>query len=126
MNEIDEIAQALNVRVRKGEDGEFVIQGSRGNIHRDGTGYSLAVFCESAREWGFAKKDLSFCRVTQDGDQEGVLHLARLPDGNETQLIRERLGIRRIKEVSPENLAAMVLRLKAIHEKRREGSAKTV
>lgn len=116
MNELDEIAQALNVRVRKGEDGEFVIQGSRGNIHRDGTGYSLAVFCESAREWGFAKKDLSLCRVTQDGDQEGVLHLARLPDENEAQVIRERLGIKKIPEYTPEALEALRLRGKALQE----------
>jgi hypothetical protein len=37
---------------------------------------------------------LFFCRLTQDGDSEGCLHLDRLPNAAEAIAIREALGIR--------------------------------
>jgi hypothetical protein len=41
----------------------------------------------------------------QDGDDEGCLHLDRLPTEAEAKLIREALGIRRRRHLSPEALA---------------------
>jgi len=37
----------------------------------------------------------AFCRIMQDGDDEGGLHLDRLPTPAEAVLIREALGIRK-------------------------------
>jgi hypothetical protein len=42
-----------------------------------------------------------FCRLTQDGDSEGCLHLARLPSSAEAELIRSALGIRKRRRVNP-------------------------
>jgi hypothetical protein len=44
--------------------------------------------------WTWAKKQLGFCRVTQDGDDEGILRLDRLPWPDEASEIRALLGIR--------------------------------
>jgi hypothetical protein len=38
---------------------------------------------ESPWRWGFLKKRLGFCQVVQDGDDEGSLHLDRLPAPHE-------------------------------------------
>ena len=58
--------------------------------HRNGPG--------SAKCSVFPRTDpvsLAFCRVTQDGDDEGCLHLDRLPTAAEAELIREAVGIRK-------------------------------
>jgi hypothetical protein len=38
--------------------------------------------------------------VTQDGDDEGFLKLVRLPTDAEAEIIRDKLGIRKKREVS--------------------------
>src|SRR5690242_1525448 len=45
----------------------------------------------SAKHRNLAKQRLSFCRVTQDGDWEGCLHLDRLPSAHEAATIRDLL-----------------------------------
>jgi hypothetical protein len=57
------------------------------------------------------KDRLAFCALTQDGDDEGCLHLDRPPTPDETAIIREALGIRKRRHLSPEELAALRLRL---------------
>src|SRR6516164_7370696 len=42
-----------------------------------------------------ASMALAFCRIMQDGDDEGCLHLDRLPTPAEAVLIREALSIRK-------------------------------
>ena len=57
-------------------------------------------FC---RAWTYAKKQLtSFSMVHQDGDQEGILILARMPDANEAATLRRYVGLRQTREVPPE------------------------
>jgi hypothetical protein len=68
-----------------------------------GPGFLLCVTTgESPRRWNNIKARLKFCRVTQDGDDEGCLHLNRLPTPTEAALIREALGIRRKRNVTAE------------------------
>jgi hypothetical protein len=69
-----------------------------------GDGFLLCVHTgESARRWSAIKDKLTpFCRLTQDGDDEGCLHLARLPTPDEAELIRDALGIRKRRKMSPE------------------------
>jgi len=43
---------------------------------------------ESVRRWKNVKKRLAFRRISQDGDDEGCLHLDRLPTAHEADLIR--------------------------------------
>ena len=70
-----------------------VLLGSRGHIYRDGSGWLLYVRCRSGMHWTWTKKRLAFCRLTQDGDDEGCLHLDRLPSAAEADEIRRVIGL---------------------------------
>ena len=60
----------------------------------------------SSQAWTWARKMLEpFCRVTQDGDMEGMLFLARLPTPEEAEIIRDKLRIAKRAEFSEEVLA---------------------
>jgi hypothetical protein len=115
---------------------------ARPNIHRDGCGdwaleghygqvYSVNVRLgepdfqivlegyDTARQWGFAKKSLAFCRVTQDGDTGGVFRLERLPTSGEASVLRSVLGLGKKRELSPEQREAAVLRLASTQFKKK-------
>jgi hypothetical protein len=62
------------------------------------------VFLGTARAWGYAKKAMSFAKVTQDGDEEGCLFMARLPTESEAEAIRDKVGIPKKRAVSEEEL----------------------
>ena len=82
--------------------GDWQIAGRSGHIFGDGAGYLLYVHTgESPRRWTNVKHRLEFCRVSQDGDDEGVLHLDRLPTPGEAELIRDAVGVRRRRHLSP-------------------------
>jgi len=74
--------------------GDWCLLGSRGHIYRDGSGWLLYVRCRSGMHWTWTKKRLAFCRLTQDGDDEGCLHLDRLPSAAEADEIRQVIGLR--------------------------------
>jgi hypothetical protein len=102
---------------------EYAIRGRRGHIYSDGTGYLLYVTMEdrgdqqpSAKRWNFAKQRLSFCRVTQDGDWEGCLHLDRLPSPDEAATIRDLLRIRRRRQLSETDRQEVADRLRRTRE----------
>jgi hypothetical protein len=80
--------------LRRDACGDYAIIGKDGHIYADGAGYLLCVSTdESARRWGFVKKRLAFCQLRQDGDDEGALHLDRLPTPAEAEAIREAMSI---------------------------------
>jgi hypothetical protein len=58
----------------------------------------LYVACRSVRHWTETKARPAFCAVAQDGDDEGVLRLHRLP--TPAAVIPEFLGIRKRQEIS--------------------------
>ena len=92
---------AMNA-LRRDECGDPTIFGSRGHIRAcDGT-FLIYVVCRSAKHWTYAKRQLAFCRVIQDGDEEGVLQLDRLPSPGEAEVIRTYIGLRQTRQVSPE------------------------
>jgi hypothetical protein len=107
--------RALKRPVCRGWAGDWQITGKLGHVLADGTGFVLYVATgESVRRSGFLKKRLAgFCRVTQDGDDEGALHLDRLPTEAEAEaeLIREALGIKRKRHLSAETIASITDRL---------------
>jgi hypothetical protein len=92
--------------LRRDECGTWTIIGMRGTVHTwgDGRTWALYVACRSAQHWTWTKKRLTFCKVTQDGDDEGVLRLHRLPTPQEAEAIRDILGVRKRMEFSPEDL----------------------
>jgi hypothetical protein len=87
-------------QTRGGERGDLGLRGKDGHIYVDGAGFLLCVSgiderIFTARRWGAIKKRLVFCRLTQDGDCEGCLHLDHLPSKRETAAIRAALRIKR-------------------------------
>ena len=93
--------EALNGAFRslgRDECGTWRLLGSRGHIYRDGDGWLLYVRCRSTRHWTYTKRALAFCRVTQDGDEEGCLHLDRLPSTAEAEEIRQAVGLRQTRD----------------------------
>jgi hypothetical protein len=102
LNALDASPRAL----RKDGCGDWTIRGKTGQIFADGDGWLIVVETdESSRRWTFIKRRLSFCRITQDGDDEGCLHLDRLPTRAEADLIREAINVKRKRHYTPEQLA---------------------
>jgi hypothetical protein len=82
--------------------GDYAITGKLGRILVDGQGFLFFITTNgSPRRWTFVKRRLAFCHITQDGDDEGCLHLDKLPTPTEAKLIREALGIRKKRRPAP-------------------------
>jgi hypothetical protein len=102
---LEQLREALNGAFRslgRDECGTCRLLGSRGHIYRDdrgegGDGWLLYVRCRSGRHWTYTKRALAFCRLTQDGDDEGCLRLDRLPSAAEAEEIRQAVGLRQTK-----------------------------
>ena len=100
-------------KLRRDECSDWAIWGSNGHIYAVAPNvFQLMVGCDfdnqkwsSARGWESAKRRLSFGKVTQDGDDEGVIILDRLPSKPEAKEIRFILGVPKKVEFSPEVLA---------------------
>src|SRR6516164_3553311 len=81
--------------LRRDGCGDWVIAGSRGTIRACNGTFSVFVACRSRRHWFFVRQALDgFCSITQDGDDEGVLRLTRLPAGEEIVRLRHVIGLR--------------------------------
>jgi hypothetical protein len=70
--------QASPLSLRRDEYGSWRITGKSGHIYTSGT-WVMYVCSGSPRRWSADKKRLSFCKVTQNGDDEGCLQLFGLP-----------------------------------------------
>ena len=54
--------------------------------------------------WTHAKKQLAgFATVHQDGDDEGILLLTRMPNANEAATLRSYVGLRQTRNVGPDH-----------------------
>ena len=98
------IREALNAAhnaVRLDECRLWTVRGSRGYVSTwsDGQTWMLAVGSKTPRHWTFAKQRMAsfpdLAQLTQDGDEEGVFRLMRLPTPKEAAEIRHAAGIRR-------------------------------
>jgi hypothetical protein len=85
-----------------GRRGDYAIHGKHGHIYADGDGYLLYVRGHSARSWSAAKRKLSFCQLRIDGEDEGTLHLDRLPSAAEAKAIRKVVSVRKRRRPSGE------------------------
>jgi hypothetical protein len=103
---LDRMREALNAShnaVRLDECRLWTVRGSRGYVSTwgDGQTWMLAVSSKTPRHWTFAKQRLAvfpgLAHVTQDGDEEGVFRLMRLPTPEEGAEIRRAAGIRQSK-----------------------------
>jgi hypothetical protein len=110
-----ELLDALNgsPSVLRRDDANLWVLRGRGDCYvstwGDGKTWQLVVAGENvtATRWTWAKKRLSFCEVTQDGDSEGCFRLHRLPTSDEAEVIRDIVGIRKQRDYSPEVLARL-------------------
>ena len=118
--ELLKLVEALGCReaaLRRDECGDWRINGKYGYIYAvpgmtvhglpPGEGFQIyyrgaAEFEEpsTSRGWTFAKEAMSFAKVTQDGDMEGMLFLGRLPSPGEAEIIRDKLWIAKKRDVS--------------------------
>ena len=95
-----EALNAAHNAVRLDECRLWTVRGSRGYVSTwgDGQTWMLAVGSKTPRHWTFAKQRMAafpgLAQVTQDGDDEGVLRLMRLPTPEEAAEIRRAAGIR--------------------------------
>jgi hypothetical protein len=103
-----------DVALRRDECGDWRVNGTFGHIWAVPEGFQLYYrgapeFEEpsTSKGWTWAKKELSFCRVTQDGDEEGMLILDRLPTPPEAEIIRDKLRIAKKRELSEEELTRL-------------------
>jgi hypothetical protein len=98
-----ETLNAAHNAVRLDECRLWTIQGSRGfaSTWGDSQTWMLAVGSKTPRHWTFAKQRMAsfpgLAQLTQDGDEEGMLRLMRLPTPEEAAEIRRAAGIRRSK-----------------------------
>ena len=110
MNNLDDLVKILgcqNKAYRRDECGDWRVEGKSGWIYEGKEGFNIYCFCATARAWSFAKKDLAFCRLRQDGEDDGYFVLDRLPTEAEAEIIRDKLKIRKKKSMSEEHLAIL-------------------
>jgi hypothetical protein len=95
-----EALNAAHNAVRLDECRLWAVRGSRGYVSTwgDGQTWMLAVGSKTPRHWTFTKQRMAafpgLAQVTQDGDDEGVLRLMRLPTPEEAAEIRRAAGVR--------------------------------
>jgi len=110
-----EFHAALNVgaaRLRRDDCGDWVISGRCGHIYAAPEGFTIMVNAqERSRRWGFVKRWLSFCRLTNDGDDEGAFVLDRLPSEAEAALLRDALKIKKSPSLSSEQRERLIQHL---------------
>src|SRR5262245_3583600 len=84
--------------LRRDDCGDWTIAGSRGTVRSCDGMFRAYVSCRLARRWGAVKKALAaFCVADQDGDDEGVLRLIRLPVDSEIERFRDVIGLRQTR-----------------------------
>lgn len=105
-----ELARALGSRDsarRRDECGDWRIAGRFGHIYAvpgslDRPGFQIFI-ARSARWWANAKAALKlFADLANDGDDEGVLFLDRLPTAEEAETIRHYVGLAKKRVLSDE------------------------
>jgi hypothetical protein len=83
----------------RGWIGDWQITGKHGHAMTDDTVYLLYAQA-TPRRWTSIKQALAFCKLTQDGDDEGILCLDRLPTEAEAEAIRDTVGIRKRRHMT--------------------------
>jgi hypothetical protein len=94
--------RSASTALRRDECGDPSISGARGHVHAVPGGFQLYCVCETKQAWTWAKKGMAFAKVTQDGDEEGMLFMDRLPTPDEAEIIRRYCGIRSKPDLSAE------------------------
>jgi hypothetical protein len=108
-----------DMTLRRDECSDWRISGKHGHVYAVPGGFMLYVNCETRTGWTYAKRALSFAKITNDGDDEGAFLLARMPSKSEADVIRRYCGIRKRMELSAESIAQLRERAKRMSETRK-------
>ncbi len=113
---IPELAEKIKYKFRKYDEcGDRVIEGKRGNIHKDGKKFSAWVFFPSARSLNLCHEAFKFAKRTQNGDADAVYQFDGEKIGEtEIAALVKFLKIRLKNKISPENAQKAADRLAAI------------
>jgi hypothetical protein len=115
-----ELVKALGCRdnaLRRDECGDWRIEGHSGHISAvpgslnrpDTPGFQIYVERESVREWSYAQKALKpVADLTNNGDDDGMLFLDRLPTADEAEVIRQYVGVAKKRVLSEEERARLL------------------
>lgn len=109
------LTKALDIsdrRIKLDKCGDFNIFGTRGKISTDGEYWYLYASRDTGMKWTYTKKALSFMELHQDGDEEGILRLARMPYSEEARTVRKVIGVRPRTVLTEEARALLKSRLK--------------
>jgi hypothetical protein len=102
------------------ECGDPRIVGKHGHVYVvPGAGFMIYVSRETGTGWTYAKRSMSFAKLTNDGDDEGAFLLGRMPSKSEAETIRRYCGIRKRMELSADSLSQLRERAKRMAEVRR-------
>jgi hypothetical protein len=102
---IDASPTVLERPVCRGWVGDYQITGKHGHVLAGGTGYLLYV-TGTVQRWKKAKRQLAAV-ATQDGDDEGIMHLDRPPTQAEADTIRDLIGIRKRRHMTAAALSKL-------------------
>ena len=104
---IQEVADAIPTKVIKDDYGYPVIQGKRGNIHEDGSGFSLFVGFKTKAVLGRCHEVIApFCIRKQNGDTEAVYFFSSASP-EQLQSLRGLCQFRKKKQYSEEQMDAL-------------------
>ena len=120
---IQEVADAIPTKLTKDPHGYSVIQGKRGNIHEDGSGFSVFVGFKTKAVLGRCHEELApFCVRKQNGDTEAVYFFSSASP-EQLRLFRGFCQLRKKKQYSEEQMAALKERGLKLAEKLKDWRA---
>jgi hypothetical protein len=115
------LSDALDIshqRIRLDPCRDWNIVGTRGHVFTDTKLWYVFVAATSKRRWNNIKNNLAFMEVSQDGDEEGILKLERMPTPLEAKTIRAVIGLRPRTKPTEEQKAELRDRIKSISAQR--------
>lgn len=92
---LQELIEALDISINSlklDTCRDYNLVGRRGIISTEGDSWYLYTSWNTKAKWTVTKKRLNFMEVSQDGDEEGILKLSRMPTSEEAQLVRKICG----------------------------------
>jgi hypothetical protein len=117
LEQISSLATALNCHTSRDGANEPCISGHSGNIHCDGSGFSIAILLETSQQLTWALRSLKPLKlqIKQLGDSEAVIFIpAIISNPSHCELLRSYLGIKKIRELSEDTKNALRQRLASL------------
>ena len=93
-------------QLQRDECGDWRVEGRYGFVYADLAGLRFVIEGWATKGWNKAKSAMAaFATIAQDGEDEGILLLARAPTEGECDAIRKWVGLKRRREMTEQQLA---------------------